>query len=104
MAMKAYGSHDECEKHVPYVYSQWCYIDSLDGKPLKHGEILRIQWPDGSWSKERVVLEHGFDTINDMGHNCEIVVDRAYVEVGHRGAKTKVRLGEAAKSAERNER
>ena len=38
------------------VYSNWCYVDQLDGRTLNQGERLKVRWSDGHESIEAVVI------------------------------------------------
>lgn len=95
MGAEKYGSHDECKPHVPYVLSNWCFADSLDGKRLESGDELEITWRDGNTSRATVRLRTSFTTIGDMGQECAVPISRAYVPAVVHGADTHIRLVEA---------
>jgi hypothetical protein len=101
MKVIAINDHKEAPKHRPYVFSNWCYLDSLDGRVLADGERLLVTWPDGSTSTEKITVLQNSETVNDMGHDCQIQVTEAYVQAVVRGAKMKVRLLEGCKKAQR---
>ena len=93
--VEVYNDHKLCKPHVPYVLSNWCYIDSLDGEELVDGEELMIVWADGHASKEKLYVDKHSEPYNDMGHTYDMSVVKAYVQVPIHGALAKVRLVEA---------
>lgn len=101
--MKSYNNHEEFEKHVPYVYSNWCYIDSLDGKPFQDGERVLVEWMDGALSLENVVVVHQMEPYDDMGHTYEMPVDKAYLRVPVHGAAALISIFDAARKVERRD-
>ena len=101
MSVPSTNDHKKCPKNTPYVFSNWCYMDSLDGKELADKEILEVTWPDGSITTERISVRLHYDTICDMGHDTQIPVSEAYVTAPVRGANMKVRLIEAINHAKR---
>lgn len=80
---------------IPYVYSNWCYMDALDEHILKDGEILEITWADGHVTQEKIVVEEKSEPYQDMGHTNYMSVTKAFVLVDTRGTKAKIRLVEA---------
>ncbi len=80
---------------IPYVYSNWCYMDSLDARALTDGELLEITWADGQVTRERVVVERDSTSYTDMGHTNYMPITKAYVIIDSHGAKAKIRLVEA---------
>lgn len=74
------------------IYSNWCNFDRLDGKDLKDGENLRIQWPDGSVTLNVIKVRKSEYPYNDMGVQTTIPESKAYVEVLYRGLLTEVRI------------
>ena len=101
MKVIAINDHKEAPKHRPYVFSNWCYLDSLDGDVLADGVRLLVTWPDGSTSTEKITVIQRNETVHDMGHDCQILVTEAYVKSVVRGATLKVCLLEGCKRAER---
>jgi hypothetical protein len=74
------------------IYSNWCYIDRLDEKPLKNGELLLVRWANGDETTETVVVKNHSYTISDMGSPWEVKVSEAYIENEVRGVKCLIRL------------
>jgi hypothetical protein len=74
------------------VYSNWCYLDQLDGKTLENGEKIRVQWPNGEETQESVVVKKHSYMISDMGSPWEVWVSEAYVHGSIHGAQSLVRL------------
>jgi len=73
------------------VRSNWGYFDALEGRDLRPGECLRIEWPDGSTTEETIGVEdHGYESSRE-GHISSM---KAYVKVLVRGAPAKVWLRE----------
>jgi hypothetical protein len=94
-----YGKHSECKEHVPYVYSQWCYCDSLDGEVLRTGDVLDVTWKDGTSSRETIDVEESTHTVNDMGHPYDCGVTRAFISTLFHGGVAKARLLDLAAKA-----
>jgi hypothetical protein len=74
------------------TYSNWCYLDQLDGDTLEDGEGLRVRWPNGKETKEKAVVEKSSYMMSDMGSPYEMHVSKAFVEADVHGAKCLVRL------------
>ena len=55
--LEVYNDHKLCKTHIPYVLSNWCYVDSLDGEELKEGEKLVIVWADGMRTEEKLIVD-----------------------------------------------
>lgn len=73
-------------------YSNWCYIDQLDGVDLKDGEEVIVAWPDGDHEKLAVKLvcrERGY---SDHGHTYTMPDSRAHYETNYKGAPVLVPL------------
>lgn len=60
--------------------SNWGYWDQLDGETLKDGELLRIEWPNGTVEELPVRVRDVGCTIHDMGHQYTGQDIRAFVE------------------------
>lgn len=74
------------------VYSNWCYVDQLDGKTLENGEKLRVRWPDGKETQETVfTMDKSYDTM-DHASPYRVPVIEAYVTSSIHGASCLVRL------------
>lgn len=73
-------------------YSNWCYIDRLDGTDLVDGETLIIKWPDGQFQQTKIVVQRESQSYQDHGHTGEIPVSTAYILAYHRGVQVKVPL------------
>ncbi len=80
------------------IYSNWCYMDALDGKPLENGEVLKVKWPNGTITKETVIIESSSYTMMDHTSPWEVLTTKAYVKGRDRrgsksdGLKTLIRL------------
>lgn len=74
------------------TYSNWCYLDRLDGKDLVDGEVLIVKWPDGQLQQTKIMVERKTQTYQDHGHNGEMPVSHAYVLAYHRGVQVRVPL------------
>lgn len=62
------------------VYSNWCYIDQLDGKDIKPGERVEVRWPDGTTSMSVLGLDMKTFTYYDHGNTRKGPDHFAYVE------------------------
>ncbi len=92
MSAKSYGVYDEYPPHIPYVLSNWCYCDALDGDVLRSGDVLDIVWADGTSSREEIVVERDSESTSDMGHACKIPITKAYATTAARGTTARIRL------------
>lgn len=99
MKREIYGKHDECKEHVPYVFSDWCYLDSLDGTPLREGDVLDVTWKDGTTSRETISVEESTYEVNDMGHPFACPVSKAFATTLLHGGVAKARLFELVERA-----
>ncbi len=52
--------------------------DHLDARPLRAGELLRLHWPDGSTTEERVDLVEGCALVRVGLRGIEVVVRPAH--------------------------
>lgn len=73
-------------------YSNWGYWDQLDGVTLKEGELISVQWGDGTVTKESVVIREYNTVTSDHGHMCDIPHVEAYVKTSVHGTETLIRL------------
>lgn len=73
--------------------SGWHSYDSLNGKPLTHGEVVSVQWPDG-WITDGLVVEVMTDNfqVSDHGSPYACSRSRAVVRVKHRDVEAIVPL------------
>lgn len=74
------------------AFENWGSTDSLDQWTLVDGEVLRIKWPDGSTTDERICVEVATFEYDDMGHRCTGTNHLAYVFAMHRGIASKIYL------------
>lgn len=74
------------------TYSNWCYIDQLDGEDLKHEEVLKITFPDGHSIKQKIIVETSKETTSDMGHPYDLPIKKAFVQIIFHGKKINVSL------------
>jgi hypothetical protein len=87
-----------------HTTSDWNELDVLNGKEIKDGEYLKIQWPDGSCETRRVSVEKRSYEEDDMGHSCTIPVHKAFVYVEYRGVRFKAYLANRKIKVERVKR
>jgi hypothetical protein len=73
------------------TYSNWCYIDRLDGVDLENGEKLVIQFPDGSEEEHTIKVKKFESSASDHGHTVSIPHSEAYIVLEYRGHKVEVR-------------
>ena len=73
-------------------YSNWCYVDRLDGTDLVDGEILIVKWPDGQLQQVKIVVERKSQSYQDHGIRNEMPVSKAHILAYHRGVQVKVPL------------
>lgn len=73
-------------------YSNWCWIDRLDGVDLKNGEQLLVRWPDGILQDVRCVVVQRTVDVQDMGNTYGAAESFAYAEIDHHGVKARVPL------------
>ena len=74
------------------IYSNWCYIDRLDGKALEDKERIRLQWPDGTTGIYEIAVKKGSGITADHGHDYEYPISEAFAVVSVHGAQAYVRL------------
>ena len=84
------------------THSNWCYIDRLDGKDIEDGESVRVEWPDGTITAERLRLKKERFPYNDHGHTYDGDNWRAYIEVTVHGLRVEVWLRDTAVKLERS--
>ena len=80
------------------TYSNWCYIDRLEGQDLMSGDMLRMVFPDGTETKEKVLVEEYNEPSSDHGHPITIPIKKAFVWRKVSGIKTKVYLAGKVKA------
>lgn len=71
-------------------YSNWGWIDRLDGQDLEDGEQILIHWPDDTILRETVVLVRTEETIMEMGRPYSTTRSKAYVKRTIHGVAVKV--------------
>lgn len=79
------------------VDENWRAVDTLDGRELKHGEMLKIWWPDGKWSIHRIGVERGSYPYSDMGVPTTIPWSKSFIRLRYRGALVRVYLRDSKK-------
>ena len=67
-------------------------VDRLDGIRLTAGELLAVQWPDGSLMTIEVELDYRTEPVSDMGHTYTAEVSLAQAVVDYHGVKARVPL------------
>ena len=72
--------------------SNWGYWDELDGKVLRDGETVEVQYPDGTIERGTVTTKDHVSTISDMGAPCAIHDTSAFIRFEHHGAEVKLGL------------
>lgn len=70
--------------------SDWGYYDTLESRKLDAGQFVKIGWPDGTDTIERIEIEHGKYHIEDHGHKYMASNDRAYIDKVVNGAPFKI--------------
>jgi hypothetical protein len=78
-------------------------VDQLDGKDLIQGEALRVRWPDGSVTEERVLLDRSESREQESCSTYLHETSIAYVSATVRGASAKVLLTSGGIECERVE-
>lgn len=73
-------------------YSNWCWIDRLDGVDLKHGERLLVRFPDGHELPIECVIEQKTVPISDHGSRFDATSSRAFAEIYFHGVPCKLPL------------
>lgn len=73
-------------------YSNWCELDQLDGVTLQNGEILSVEWPDGSKSVVTIEVDNTPGTYSDHGRESPMPKSIAYTPLTYRGVKSLVPL------------
>lgn len=59
-------------------FSNWCWIDQLDGHDLDDGDELIVKWPDGFLEQVKIhVIRKSVDT-QDHGVLTSVTDSRAY--------------------------
>lgn len=74
------------------TYSNWCYIDKLDGQTIIDGEWVDVLWPDDTVTMQQVMMQRGSFEYDDMGHKCRGSDHKAYLNVSVRSVTAKVYL------------
>lgn len=80
------------------LYSSWCYIDYLDGKELKEGERVLIQWPDGLFQSAVCCTDVKYQS----SHEGEIRHQFVYINVPSHGVNARVYLRQDGVLVERD--
>jgi len=73
-------------------YSNWCWIDRLNGGDLKHGEPLLVRFPDGHEQHVECIVERKTVSVNDHGHTFEALSSRAFAQIDYHGVPCKLPL------------
>ena len=63
------------------THRNWCAIDHLDGNDLIAGEILDVQFPDGTIISQPIIVKQASATVSDMGVKYDIPLSPAFVNV-----------------------
>lgn len=74
------------------TYSNWCYIDRLDGIDLKDGERLWVKFPNGERIQITCSIHASKQVVLDMGRPYEMPVRRAYLKTKWKGQQCMVEL------------
>lgn len=72
--------------------SNWSYWDELNGKPLEHGELVEVQYPDGTIERGIVETTNVEIPIQDMGHIYYGRDTMAFIYFDFHGANVKLGL------------
>jgi hypothetical protein len=74
-------------------YSNWCWIDRLDGTDLKHGELLFVRFPDGHAQGVECVVEVKTVPIPEQGSgHYDAYSSRAFAEIDYHGVAVRIPL------------
>lgn len=85
MSQRHYGPSDTPPSGRIYVHSNWCYHDRLDGEDLRPGEVLQVEWPDGTIERVEVRVKLGRGV-------ADVSVRTAYTERSYHGVQIEVPL------------
>lgn len=72
--------------------SDWHSYDMLDGEKLQKGQWLKIQWPNGTSSKELVDTEVTEHVVQDMWNPYTCSTTRAFIKPKYKGHVIKVHI------------
>lgn len=82
-------------------YSNWCYVDQLDGETLEDGEKIICLFPDGKKSEYQVKVDNSSYMISDHGSPWEVHVSKAYIGIEYNGVPARIRLYDSGILCER---
>lgn len=70
----------------------WCEIDKLNGKQLKDGEKLIIQFADGTEETHSITVLEDSRQVSDMGNPWTIPISRAFIKIKYHGTEKPIRI------------
>lgn len=73
-------------------YSNWCWIDRLDGVDLKDGEMLFVRFPDGHHEGITCIVKPRKVSVQDMGSKYDAPESLAFFKIEYHGVTTLVPL------------
>lgn len=73
-------------------YSNWCWIDRLDGVDLKNGELLFVRFPDGHAQGVECIVETKTVRVSEQGGHYDAPSMRAFAEIIYHGVPVKLPL------------
>jgi hypothetical protein len=85
------------------TYSNWGYIDQLDGIDLVDGERLRVQFPNGTIIIAPIRVQKDRFTYNDMGHKNSGPDYKGYLNWTVQGLPVKIYVRDTPLKAKRIE-
>ena len=76
------------------TYSNWSYIDQLDGVALEDGERLALTWPDGETTEDVINVQKGHVNVSEQGspRGYDCPVSKAFVLRRVNGVDVQVRI------------
>jgi len=60
----------------------------------KAAKKITVKWPDGTVTTEKLIREHYYANVNDMGHSYDVRGEIPAIEFKHNGTKLQARLSD----------
>lgn len=79
----------------------WRDVDQLNGKDLTDKELLRIKWPDGTFTREVCYVEKSAYQTQDHNSLWTMHCSKAFIEIEHKGIPARLYLAGADLLCER---
>jgi hypothetical protein len=77
--------HDYLSLPGQGLQGQWQTANAKLGLRFANGQVVRVRWPDGTLTQERVVLQEYEATVSDHGHSYSVRGTRPGVETTTHG-------------------